>query len=168
MERPGGLKVAALGEREILMTREFDASVEMVFDAFTKPELLRRWLLGPDGWVMSVCEVDLKVGGKYRYVWTREKSGEGMGMGGDYREISKPKRIVATEIFDQAWYPGVAVSTLELSALGANSGKTSMKQTLAYESREARDGVLKSPMEQGLEMGYARLDALFSPTGSKA
>jgi uncharacterized protein YndB with AHSA1/START domain len=165
MERPGGLKVAALGEREILMTREFDASVERVFDAFTKPELLRRWLFGPDGWVMSVCEVDLKVGGKYRYVWTREDSGEGMGMGGSYREISKPKRIVATEIFDQAWYPGEAISTLELNAKG---GKTSMKQVLAYESRAARDGVLQSPMEQGLEMGYARLDAMFDSIGLKA
>jgi uncharacterized protein YndB with AHSA1/START domain len=165
MNRPEGVKVSAQGEREILMTRDFDAPVGMVFDAFTKPELLRRWLLGPDGWVMSVCDVDLKVGGKYRYVWTREKTGESMGLGGSYREIDRPKRIVNTELFDEAWYPGEAVGTLELSAKG---GGTSMKQTMAYASREARDGVLKSPMEVGLEMSFARLDGLFASTGSKS
>jgi len=106
MKSTGTLQINTPSEREIAMTRVFDAPRNLVFEAFTKPELIKRWLLGPDGWSMPVCEVDLKVGGKYRYVWRRDSDGTEMGMGGVYREIATPERIVATEKFDQAWYPG--------------------------------------------------------------
>src|SRR6185503_3106474 len=105
------LKVSASGDREIVMTRSFNAPRRLVFDAFTKPELVRQWLLGPDGWSMPVCEIDLRVGGKYRYVWRKEATGEEMGMGGTFREIVRPEKLVATEKFDEAWYPGEAVDT---------------------------------------------------------
>src|SRR6266567_3677248 len=108
------LQLTAPGEREIVMTRVFDAPRKLVFDAFAKPELLRRWLLGPPGWSMPVCEIDLRVGGAYRYVWRRDKDGTEMGMGGVYREIVAPERVVATEKFDQSWYPGEAVGTFVL------------------------------------------------------
>jgi len=87
MTNPETLKVTAPGDREIVMTREFNAPRRMVFDAFTKPELVKQWLLGPPGWSMPVCEIDLKVGGAYRYVWRRDSDGTEMGMGGVYREI---------------------------------------------------------------------------------
>src|SRR5215471_1779827 len=101
------LKVEARGEREIVMTRAFDAPRQLVFDAFTKPDLLKR---------------------------------------GIYREIVAPERIVSTERFDEAWYPGEAIGTVVLTE---RAGTTTLTQTLQYESRAARDGVLKSPMESG-------------------
>src|SRR5687768_6077484 len=106
MTNTGNLQITGQGEREIVITRSFDAPRGLVFDAFTKPELVKQWLLGPDGWSMPVCEIDLKVGGAYRYVWRRDADGSEMGMGGVYREIVPNERIVATEKFDQAWYPG--------------------------------------------------------------
>jgi uncharacterized protein YndB with AHSA1/START domain len=157
MTHPGNLKLTTRGDREIVMTRAFDAPRKLVFDALTKPELVKQWLLGPDGWSMPVCEIDLKVGGKYRYVWRRDKDGTEMGMGGVYREIVVPERVVATEKFDQSWYPGEALGTLVLIEQG---GKTTLTQTVLYESREARDGVLKSGMEKGVVASYDRLAKL--------
>ena len=157
MSSPGNLKLTTRGDREIVMTRAFEAPRTLVFDALTKPELVKQWLLGPDGWSMPVCEIDLKVGGKYRYVWRRDKDGTEMGMGGVYREIVAPGRLVATEKFDQAWYPGEAVGTF---VLVEQSGKTTLTQSILYESREARDGVLKSGMEKGVVASYDRLAKL--------
>jgi len=157
MNNPGNLKLTTRADREIVITRVFDAPRKLVFDAFTKPELVKQWLLGPDGWSMPVCEIDLKVGGKYRYVWRRDKDGTEMGMGGVYREIVAPERVVATEKFDQSWYPGEAVGTFVLVEQG---GKTTLTQTILYESREARDGVLKSGMEKGVVASYDRLAKL--------
>jgi len=157
MNTPGNLKLTTRGDREIVITRAFDAPRKLVFDAFTKPALVKQWLLGPDGWSMPVCEIDLKVGGKYRYVWRRDKDGTEMGMGGVYREIVTPERIVATEKFDQSWYPGEAVGTF---VLVEQAGKTTLTQTILYESREARDGVLKSGMEKGIVASYDRLAKL--------
>ena len=151
------LTIAAHSDREIVMTRVFDAPRQLVFEAWTEPELLKRWLLGPPGWSIVVCEVDLKVGGRYRYVWRRDSNGTTMGMGGVYREVVAPERIVATEKFDEAWYPGEAVGTMVLTEQG---GKTTLTQTMRYESREARDAVLKSPMESGVSASYDRLEAL--------
>jgi len=138
MPKSPELQLTTRGDREIIMTRDFNAPRHLVFDAFTKPELIKRWLLGPDGWSMPVCEVDLRVGGKYRYVWRKDSDGEEMGMGGVFREIDKPKRIINTEKFDQAWYPGEAVDTTEFSE---QSGGTRVTQTVLYASKEARDGV---------------------------
>jgi uncharacterized protein YndB with AHSA1/START domain len=103
---------------------------------------------------MPVCEMDLRVGGKYRWVWRHDSKGTEMGVTGVYREIVPPERIVSTEQFDHAWYPGEAVGTVVLTEQG---GKTTLTQTLLYESREARDGVLQSPMEQGVAASYDRL-----------
>lgn len=154
------LKVTTRGDREIVMTREFNAPRRLVFDALTKPELVKQWLLGPPGWSMPVCEIDLKVGGAYRYVWRRDSDGTEMGMGGVFREIVPPERIVSTEVFDQAWYPGEAVGTFLFSEVG---GKTTVTQVVLYQSRDARDGVLKSGMESGVAASYERLAHLVEP-----
>src|SRR5260370_24154124 len=108
MKNLEGLKLVTRGEREIVMTRELNAPRQLVFDAFTKPELVRRWLLGPDGWSMPVCEIDLRVGGAYRYVWRKESTGTEMGMGGVFRDVVRPEKLVATEKFDDSWYAGEA------------------------------------------------------------
>jgi uncharacterized protein YndB with AHSA1/START domain len=157
------LKVEARGDREIVMTRVFDAPRRLVFDAFTKPELLKRWLTGAPGWTLAVCDVDLRVGGSLRYLW-RGPAGEEMGMSGVFREITPPDRIVSTEKFDQSWYPGEGVGTVILIEQG---GKTTLTQTIVYESREARDTVLKSPMETGVSLSYNQLADLLASLASE-
>jgi uncharacterized protein YndB with AHSA1/START domain len=157
-----GLQVNLRGDREIVMTRVFHAPRGLVFEAMTKPELVKQWLLGPPGWTMPVCEIDLRVGGTYRYVW-RHSNGDEMGMGGVYREVAVPERVVATEKFDQAWYAGEAVGTLLLSE---QEGKTTVTQTVLYQSREARDGVLKSGMESGVAASYDRLEEVLASQGA--
>src|ERR1700722_9384059 len=151
------LKLSTRGDREMVLTRVFDALRRGIFDAYTKPELVRQWLLGPPGWSMPVCEIDLKVGGAYRYVWRRDSDGTEMGMGGVYREIVLQERIVSTEVFEKAWYPGEALGTLLFAEVG---GKTTVTQTVLYQSREAREGVLKSDMESGVAASYDRLAQL--------
>lgn len=160
----GSLKLTTHGDRELVMTRVFDAPRRLVYDAHTKPELVRQWLLGPPGWTMPVCEMDVRVGGKYRWVWRKDSDGSQMGMGGVYREVDAPERLVATERFDVAWYPGEALNTLVLVETG---GRTTLTQTMRYESREARDAVLKSGMEQGVIASYDRLDAVLASTAMK-
>jgi uncharacterized protein YndB with AHSA1/START domain len=157
MTDTGNFKITARGEREVVMTRAFNAPRALVFDAFTDPELVRQWLLGPAGWTMPVCEIDLRVGGKYRYVWRNINNGNEMSMGGVYREVVPPERIVATEKFDESWYPGGAVVIFVLSEQG---GQTTVIQTILYDSREAREAVLKSPMESGVTAGFNQLEEL--------
>jgi uncharacterized protein YndB with AHSA1/START domain len=153
-----GLKVSALNDREILMTRLFDAPRDLVFDAFTKPHLIKRWLTGPDGWSLPVCEVDLKVGGSLRYVW-RHADGTDMGLSGAYREIKRPERIVHGELFDEDWTGG---ETLVTTVFIEEGGRTMMRQTILYASRAARDAVLKSPMESGVAQSFNRLAELLA------
>jgi uncharacterized protein YndB with AHSA1/START domain len=94
------LTLTTPSDREILITRDFNAPRALVFDCMSKPELVRRWLLGPPGWTMPVCEIDHRVGGRYRYVWRNQTDGREMGMGGVYREIVPPEKVVQTELFD--------------------------------------------------------------------
>jgi uncharacterized protein YndB with AHSA1/START domain len=139
-----------------MATRVFNAPRRLVFDAFTKPELLKRWFYGPDGWSLDVCEVDLRAGGAYRYVW-RHANGMEMGMGGVHQEVVPPERIVCTQLFDQDWTGGEAVGTMVLTE---RDGKTTLTNTVLYSSREVRDAVLKTPMEKGMAAGYDRLEAM--------
>jgi uncharacterized protein YndB with AHSA1/START domain len=151
------LRITTPSDREIAMTRVFDAPRSMVFDAFTKPELIRRWLVR-GGWTFPVCEVDLKVGGAYRYVW-RGPAGQEMGMGGVFREIVRPERIVATEKFDDPWYEGEALDTMTFVE---RDGRTTATTTVLYASKDVRDAVLKSPMESGLNQNYDNLAELLA------
>jgi len=96
MNVSGEFRIRARGEREIEIVRGFAAPRARLFEAWTQPHYLRRWLLGPDGWSMPVCDIDLRVGGAYRYVWRNDGDGRTMGMGGIFREIAGPARIVAT------------------------------------------------------------------------
>ena len=156
--KTAALKVTTPSEREVVMTREFDAARGMVFDALTKPDLLRRWLLGPPGWTMPVCEIDLRVGGKYRYVW-RNAEGREMGMGGTFKEMVRPSRLVATEAYDDHWTGGETLVTTELVE---TRGKTTVSTTVRYATREARDAALKMGATKGLEASYVRLDELLT------
>jgi uncharacterized protein YndB with AHSA1/START domain/effector-binding domain-containing protein len=156
MTYPDSFQVTTPTDREIVITRDFQAPRQMVFDAFTKPELVRRWLLGPPGWTMPVCEIDLRVGGVYRYVW-RKDGVKDMGMGGKFREVEAPHRVIATERFDDAWYAGEALNTTTFVEAG---GITKTTIVVRYESQEARDTARRSGMEHGVKAGYDRLEEL--------
>jgi len=156
MKKIGAMTLALSGDREIVITRVFDAPRKRVWDAHTKAELLKRWLTGPPGWTLAVCEMDLTVGGKYRWVW-HGPNGEVMGMGGVHREIVAPEKIVNTQLFDEDWTGGEAVGTLVLTE---QNGKTTLTNTVRYSSKDARDNVLKTPMEQGMAYGYDQLEQL--------
>jgi uncharacterized protein YndB with AHSA1/START domain len=153
---PEKLTVATQGDREVVFTRTFDAPRALVFDCLTKPDLVKRWLLGPPGWTMPVCEIDLRVGGQYRYVW-RNEDGRDMGVAGVYQEIAAPERIVHTETFDDNWTDGATTVTSVLSETGA---RTLLTTSVIYANEKAREGALFSGMTDGMKMGYARLDAL--------
>jgi uncharacterized protein YndB with AHSA1/START domain len=155
----GKLQVTTPSDREIAMIRTFDAPREMVFEAWTKPELIRRWLGAFGGWKFEVCEVDLRVGGKYRYVW-RHPDGQKLAMGGVYREVVRPDRIVATELFDDPWYGGGGA--VDTTTFIESRGSTTVTSTILYSSREVRDAVLKSPMEGGVAKGYDKLDDILA------
>lgn len=155
---PRTVKVTATGDREIVITRVLDAPRPLVYETLTRPEHLRRWLLGPPGWTMTVCENDMKVGGTFRHEW-KEQSGASLAMHGVYREIVPNERIVRTETFDMGC-PGQAgeqVATLKLTESG---GRTTVTINVVFPSKEARDGMLQSGMEQGMNASYANLEAL--------
>ena len=142
------------GDREIVMTRMFDAPRALVFEAFTTPELVKQWLLGPPGHTLPICELDVRAGGKLRYVW-RLRNGKDMAMSGTYREVDPPARIVHTESFDDDWTGGEAVVT---TLFDEEDGKTTVTMTMLFGTPEARDGALKSGMESGVAVSYDRLD----------
>jgi uncharacterized protein YndB with AHSA1/START domain len=146
------LTVTTPSDTEIVLSRRFNAHAGLVFDAWTKPELLMRWY-GAQGWNLVVCEVDLRVGGRWRFV-SQGPGGETMGQTGVYREIKAPERLVYMEIFDEQSYPG---ETLVSHAFMESAGHTTVTSILRYASQQARDKVLSYPMERGVAEGYDRL-----------
>lgn len=149
-------KVTTPNDQEIQMTRVFDAPRHLVVDAFSKPELLKKWLLGPPGWEMVVCNVATKPGESYRYEWRNTATGHQFGTGGVAREVSAG-RIVHTEVMDGQ--PGESLVTTEFVEEG---GKTTVTMTLLFESKEIRDMALKSGMERGVAASYNRLEELLA------
>ena len=152
------LTIETPGDREIVIKREFNAPRELVFDALGKAELLKRWFNGPPGWTLKTCDVDFRVGGKYRFVWGGPDGVE-MGLGGVHKEIARPERIVRTETFDQDWTGGETIGT---NVLTETNGRTLLTTTVVYATREARAGALQSGMAEGMEMGYQSLDAFLA------
>ena len=140
-------------EKEIAMSRVFDAPRRLVWDAHTNPKHVSQWLLGPRGWTMPVCEIDLRPGGAWRFVWRKSK-GEEMEMQGVYREVKPPERLVSTERWGPEW-----PETINTLVLTEKNGKTTLTQTMLYPSKEARDAALKTGMKDGANQSYDRLEA---------
>jgi uncharacterized protein YndB with AHSA1/START domain len=158
MKNDETFKVTAPSDREIAMTRVFDAPRRLVYEGITRPELVKQWLTGPAGWSMPVCEMNLRVGGAYRFRWAGP-GGKIMGVRGVFREVNPPAGFTATERFDEAWYPGEAQVSYALVEQG---GKTILTLTVRYETQEGRDLALKTGMEKGVAMGYSRLEGLLT------
>lgn len=154
------LTVTTPSDREIVMSRVFNAPRRLVFDAFAKPELVARWF-GARGWTVPVCEIDLRPGGAYRYL-LRGPDGAEMSMRGVYREIVRPERLVCTEVFDGSsetgWRP--QHENVITALMTEQDGKTTWTATILFPSKEVRDAVLQSGMARGAGESYDRLAVL--------
>jgi len=152
--------VTTPSDREIVVTRVFNAPRKLVFDAWTNPKYLPHWMLGPDGWSMPVCEIDLRPGGSWHIVW-RHSNGQEMEMRGSYREVQPPERVVSSESWGPEW-----PETLNTVVFSERAGKTTATITLLYPSKDARDAALKTGMKQGMSQSYDRLEAYLESLGS--
>lgn len=157
MENRPTLKLTTPSDREIVVTRVFDAPRQLVWKAMAEPELLRRWMPGPPGWSITLCEQDLRVGGAYTYGWRGPEGGE-MTMHGIFREVVAPERIVRTESFAIADRIGEQLATLVLTEHG---GRTTLTLTVQFTSKAARDAGIAAGMARGLAEGYDRLEGIF-------
>ncbi|HXV60969.1 MAG TPA: SRPBCC family protein [Vicinamibacteria bacterium] len=147
------LQVATPTDREVVMTRVFHAPRELVFEAWTQCEHVKRWMIGPEGWTMPICEIDLRPGGANRFVWRRANGSE-MEIRGVYQDIRPPERLVFTESWGRDW-----PETTNTLALTEKNGQTTTTLTVLYPSKEARDAALETGGTEGMEQGYRRLDA---------
>lgn len=139
-------------DREVVVTRVVDAPRRVVYNAWTNPKHVQQWMLGPEGWTMPVCEMDLRVGGTWRYVW-RKSDGTEMPMSGTYREIAPPDRLVSTESWGPDW-----PETLNTMVLTEVAGQTTITLTISYPTKESRDAALRTGIKTGMDQSYARLD----------
>jgi len=154
------LSVAARNDHEIVMARNFAAPRDLVFAALTKPDLLRRWY-GPHGHRLVVCEIDLRVGGAWRYV-VRAPDGSEMVLRGTYTDIDPPGRLVQTEVNEDCW-AAAGVDAIVTYELTDRAGQTLLSTTSWYPSTQIRDNVLRSGMERGLGQAYSKLDRALEP-----
>ena len=147
----GATQFTTPSDREIVVTRVIAAPRRLVWEAWTRPEHLPHWMLGPDGWTMPVCEIDLRPGGAWHFVWRRADGSE-MAMRGVYQEVTPPERLVSTESWGGPWPE--TVNTLTLTEEG---GKTTITVRILYPSQEARDAALQTGMKEGMAASYDRL-----------
>jgi len=152
-DRVGATGFATPSDTEVEVTRLVDAPRQAVFDCWTKPEHVTQWMLGPPGWTMPVCEVDLRPGGSWHFVWRNEEGAE-LEMHGVYQEISPPDRFVATESWGGDW-----PETLNTVVFSEADGKTLVTSTMRYPSKAARDAALETGMKEGMGISFDRLDA---------
>jgi uncharacterized protein YndB with AHSA1/START domain len=154
--RHGSAVITLPSDTEFLITRAFDAPAELVFKAYTTPEYVKRWW-GFETSEWLVCEIDLRVGGTWRFV-TRERDME-VGFHGEYREVERPRRLVSTEAFEGIPDPD-GNAALNILTLDERDGVTTMTVLVQHQSQKARDMVLASGMEGGMQVSYDRLEDL--------
>jgi len=159
-----GTQVELLDDTHVRITRLIDGPIDLVWRAHQDPELLKRWMLGPDGWRMSVCEVDPAVGGHYRYEWEPmdPAAGERFGFDGETLLSEPPLRAVTTEHMTGTDYP----PTLNDLSLVEEDGATLVTVLIEYPDRETRDTVLATGMADGMEDSYARLESVLVADGA--
>jgi uncharacterized protein YndB with AHSA1/START domain/catechol 2,3-dioxygenase-like lactoylglutathione lyase family enzyme len=149
------LLVSTPTDREIVLVRSFDAPRRLVYRAWTRPDLLRRWY-GAHGWRLETCEVDLRVGGAWRFV-SQGPGGQRMGQAGVYVEIVPDERLVYTELFDDQSYPGESTITVDFAE---RDGVTTLTTRVLFATPSGRDTVLGYPMARGVGESFDRLTAL--------
>jgi uncharacterized protein YndB with AHSA1/START domain len=155
------LTVSTPSDREVQVVRSFDAPRALVYRAYTEPKLMQRWLLGSPGWIMPVCEMDVRVGGKYRWRWRSSEHGTEFGFSGEFFEVEPATRLVHSQIFDPGSAnpgapPGESLITITFQEQG---GLTSVTTLIKFDSKEACAGAVASGMTDGMERSYQLLDA---------
>jgi len=157
-------QVTLPSDREVKVTRSFKAPRALVYRAHTEPDLVRRWLLGPPGWSMPVCEMDVRVDGKYRWRWRNDQDGSEFGFSGTFREVKAPERLVHSEAYEPGTvggsFPGNdALVTVTLTEDG---GVTTLTSLIDFGSKEARDAAMATGMTDGMEQSYQLLDKVLT------
>ncbi len=154
-------------DTEVRVTRDFKAQRDLVWKAYTQPDLIKRWMLGPPGWSMPVCEMDLRPGGKYRWRWRSDEDGKEFGFFGEFSEVEAPAKIVHAENYDPGDMGGPmddsqpAIITTTFTESG---GVTTLVSHMKFASKDIRDAAIASGMTGGMEMSYANLDNLLKTT----
>ncbi len=162
---PKPAEVTLPSDREVRVVRSFNAPRKLVWDAHTKPELVQKWMSGPPGWIMTVCEMEVRIDGSYRWRWQNQESKKEFGFFGEFREVDAPNRTVHAESYDPGTVGGAmpsgepAIITTEFREA---AGVTTLTTTMLFASKEGRDGAVSTGMTDGMEMSYARLDDMFA------
>ena len=151
------VEVATPGDSQVVVKRRFNAPLELVWRCYTEPELVKRWLLGPPGWTMPVCEIDLRPGGVYRYRWRSDAEGVEFGFTGVFREIEPEKRITHSEIPEDSPEMGESHNVIEFLPIG---DMTELVMTMTYADAAVRESVLATGMTDGMGMSFDLLDTL--------
>ena len=157
-------QVTLPSDREVKVTRSFKAARSLVYRAYTEPALVQRWLLGPPGWSMPVCEMEVRVGGRYRWRWRSDTDAREFGFVGTFREVTPPSRLVHTETYDPGSVGGAHPPTEALVSVTftEEDGITTVTTLIDFGSNEARDGAVATGMTDGMEQSYQLLDALLN------
>lgn len=158
---PKGLHISTPTDTTIVLTRTFHAPRRLVWEAMTDPARMRRWMLPPPGWTLTVCELEPRVGGALRLAWKSADADPAMTLEGVFTEFAPHERMVHTEVM-KLGSGEPAGSLLEKHEFAEQDGVTTMRITQTYDSKDARDGAIASGMDQGMEAGYRQLDALLS------
>lgn len=161
---PNPLEVTLPSDREVRVVRSFNAPRQLVWDAHTNPALIQKWMLGPPGWSMPVCEMDVREGGKYRWRWRSDEDGKEFGFFGEFKHVNAPAKLVHAEHYDPGdvgGAMGASEPAIITSEFVEANGVTTLTVSMLFASKEIRDGAVSTGMTDGMEMGYARLDETF-------
>lgn len=160
---PQPAQVALPSDLEVRVTRQFNAPRQLVYDAHTRPELVKQWMVGYPGWDLTMCEMDVRVGGQYKWRWRNQEDGTQFGFYGTFTEVNAPSRLMHDEYYDPGevgdWgsmpVGDPCIVTLDLSE---QDGVTTLVCNMKFASKEARDGAVATGMTDGMEYNYGRLD----------
>jgi uncharacterized protein YndB with AHSA1/START domain len=158
-------EVSLPSDTEVRVTRDFHAPRKLVWDAHTVPKLVQKWMLGPPGWSMPVCEMDVRPGGKYRWRWKSDANGQEFGFHGDFKEVDAPAKFTHAEFYDPGDIGGamdVSQPAMIRTSFAEKNGVTSLETVMKFASKEIRDAAVSTGMTDGMEMGYERLDTFFA------
>ena len=157
-------QVSMPSDGEVKVTRAFKAPRALVYRAHTEPALVQRWMLGPPGWTMPVCEMDVRVGGKYRWRWRSKEDQSEFGFSGVFREVEPGRKLVHSETYDAGSH-GVGESGSECLVtvtFEEQDGVTTVTSLMDFGSKEAREAAFSTGMTDGMEQGSQRLDKLLA------
>ena len=161
-------QVTQPSDREVEVTRTFQAPRALVYEAYTTPALLQRWLLGPPGWSMPVCEMDVRVGGAFRWRWRSDEGGREFGFHGVFRTVEPGRKLVHTELYDPGdvgGNMGEAGEALITVSFAERGGATTVTTRMDFGSKAARDAAVSTGMTGGMEQSYQLLDGMLAERG---